>query len=96
MQQWHVRYLHGFSIDAGREAHDCDQGVNHAEGEETVLQDPAHYSHQLERDVLFYIDHILYSVHAFNLLTSKKKLTSHRLGGLPVPFERKFSSCSSK
>jgi hypothetical protein len=55
MQQWHVRYLHGFSIDAGREAHDCDQGVHDAEGEETVLQNPAHYSHQLERDVLFYI-----------------------------------------
>ncbi len=64
-----VPYLHGFSIDASREAHDCDQGVHHAEGEETVLQDPAHYSHQLERDVLFYIDHILYGTE-FNLATT--------------------------
>jgi hypothetical protein len=55
-------YLHGFSIDAGREAHDCDQGVHHAKGEETVLQNPAHYSHQLECDVLFYTDHILYPI----------------------------------
>ncbi len=69
MQQWHLRYLHGFSIDAGREAHDCDQGVHDAEGEETVLQNPAHYSHQLERDVLFYMDHILYPYLTYSVFT---------------------------